>query len=117
MTVRFEYRARPGGPPDTLVYDLAGMLDSSKAIEGMAEEFCKSTALHFVLDFRQVTYINSTGFGALFMLVNDFAEAGRAVYVADPSPRARMVLEQLGGGAIVILTMAEALETIRKASK
>lgn len=115
MTARFEYRVRPDAPPNARCFDLVGVLDSSKAMEALAGELRLETAQHLLMDFSRVTYINSTGFGTMLVLINELMDAGKKVYITDPHARVRVVFEQLGGEELPIFRAQDALNMIKAA--
>ncbi len=104
----FEYRVRPDSPTNSRFFELSGILDSSKAVERLAEDLRNETVRHLVLDFSHVTYVNSTGFGVLIVLVNELREGGREIYITDPHPRVRVVFEQLGGDELPVFRSGDA---------
>lgn len=116
MTPRLEYRVAPQAPPNARVYELSGVMDSSKAVEGLSNALRGDAARHLVLNFQRVTYVNSTGFGILIELVAELRDAGKVLYFTDPHPRVRVVFEQLGGDELPICGSADAMAKITAAS-
>ncbi len=116
MIARFEFRVAPQAPPNARLYHLIGVLDSSKAVERLAVELRNETARHLILDFQQVTYVNSTGFGILVELVIELRDGGKEVYIIDPHPRVKVVFEQLGGDELPIYRAPDAIAKITAAS-
>lgn len=80
------------------VLDVAGAIDvQSRTVlltEGRAALAEGATGL--VVDLADVTFIDSTGIGALVELSHDAADAGATFTLRDPSPRAVRILDMTG---------------------
>lgn len=112
--MNFEFRIRPDNLPQARAFEASGSLDSSKALEALAQALRSDAARHLLVDFGRVTYVNSTGFGALVVLTHELREAGKALYILDPHPRVRLVFGQLGGDELPVYKAEDAAAAIRK---
>jgi len=77
---------------------VAGELDVATALElrGAGEQALADGAQSLVLDLSEVTFLDSSGLGALIAIRNAVLEAGRVLQLRQPSARVNKVLELSG---------------------
>jgi anti-sigma B factor antagonist len=87
---------------DILVYRISGRLDaieapeaSDRMVEGLSDRN------RVVLDLQEVEYISSGGLSIIIRLIHRLRSAGGDLYLANPHPFARKVLDIVSFDAIM----------------
>lgn len=82
-----------------VVLTVSGALDLAsrdQLLVAGAEALNRDHAKALVLDLAQVSFIDSSGIGALVQLAGDAADVGRAFVIRNPSDRVRRILQITG---------------------
>lgn len=93
------------GAPKQVVLSLHGDLDVAtvEAIAGAVDQVIGEAAVSLVLDFAEVTFMDSQGVNALMVARQRLDEAGATLIVRTPSPKIVRVLEITG--VLALLTV------------
>lgn len=89
--LRIERSSAPG--TRAVLLRLAGTIDGRGGRTLM--DACaplRAEGLPVVLNCRGVSFVSSSGIGALLALTEDFKERGAAIWIAAPSPEVRMAI-------------------------
>ncbi|BDC96456.1 MULTISPECIES: STAS domain-containing protein [Treponema] len=79
-----------------VMYELSGSLNSYTASEFQEKVYANIQVTNVVVDLSQVTSIDSTGIGIIMAGFNDGEEYGTKFYLMNPSPAARVAIEDTG---------------------
>lgn len=109
---------RLDGEPRAVLLRVRGHLDARRAAV-MLEECARAreAGRDLVLNLAGVTFIASSGIGALLALTEEFQQAGRTVCLAEPSSTVEAVLRLLNLDQFLRVEASEqaALEALRAA--
>jgi HptB-dependent secretion and biofilm anti anti-sigma factor len=71
------------------VFDYKVVMDLKK----LATKQARTKAKEYVVDLKEVTYINSSAFGALIFIKEAFGASNEDISIVNPSPEVRKMLE------------------------
>lgn len=86
----------------TLVLSMKGRCDfkSRHAYQNAMDQALQSTPESVILDFTEVSYLDSAGLGLLALSHKKFSESAIALIIASPSEPVRQILELANMGKI-----------------
>lgn len=79
-----------------VLLELAGPINSYTASEFQTKLYSYIADTNVVVDFSQVTAIDSTGLGIIMAAFNDGEDSGNVLYILNPSDYARHAIDTTG---------------------
>ncbi|MBQ0050782.1 MAG: STAS domain-containing protein [Treponema sp.] len=79
-----------------ILYELAGAITTYTSAELQEKAFEQIKRTNLVFDLSDVEEIDSVGVGLVMATFNDAEDAGRKLYLMNPSPAVRQAIEDTG---------------------